>query len=670
MPLLARLSRTALVAALLVGSIFILVTTIIADPLANATENQPVAQAAAVTQAAVTQAAPGTPTSSMRPKSNSGLAVSADGTRFAVSNREAGTVAVVDLADRKVRHEIPVGSHPEGIAFLGSSHQFAVAVYGDDVVAIVDADTAEVVNRVAVFDEPYGVVSTSDGSRLFVTLEYPAEVAEIDPAAGTVLRSFPAGSMLRGIALDESRQRLYVSEYLTSTVHGIELQSGAVVASWAGGSTDNLSRQLVLHPSGDVAYVPHQRSRTHVNQGEGSILPYVSIVRTKESADPPRSIKPMDSFFGAYVTANPFEADVSPDGKTFAVVFSGTNDGFIADALNDGYKELTPRKILRLGNNPRSVRFTPDGSLCLVHNALDFNVEVLRTTDWSSIGKVSVCSTPLTGDMLRGKILFYSALPPMASRRWISCSSCHPDGDPDGRTWLNAEGMRNTMSLFGMGWTHPIHWSADRDEVQDFEHTIRSQLMQGRGLLRGTLHDSLGAPNTGLSSDLDALAVYSNSHHAVPTSPHAKQGLSAEAKRGKALFESAVVGCASCHAGPYFTDSVPQKPYVVHNVGTGGDDPHETLGPKYDTPSLLGAYRTAPYLHHGLAGSLHELLTKYNPRDEHGKTSHLSTSEIDDLVAYVKALPYEDAESAAKNAGLRFVSGAATEAAAATGSAE
>ena len=33
-----------------------------------------------------------------------------------------------------------------------------------------------------------------------------------------------------------------------------------------------------------------------------------------------------------------------------------------------------------------------------------------------------------------------------------------------------------------MAHTHPIHWSADRDEVQDFEYTIRGPLMQGRGL--------------------------------------------------------------------------------------------------------------------------------------------------------------------------------------------
>jgi cytochrome c peroxidase len=205
-----------------------------------------------------------------------------------------------------------------------------------------------------------------------------------------------------------------------------------------------------------------------------------------------------------------------------------------------------------------------------------------------------------------------------------------------------------------MAWTHPIHWSADRDEVQDFEHTVRSQLMQGRGLIRGTVHPALEKPNKGLSAALDALAAYSNSHK-FTLSPHARQGLSESARRGKSLFFSTEVGCAKCHAGPYYSDSKPTRPFNLHDVGTGADDPSEKMGPKYDTPTLLGVYRTAPYLHHGKAATLAEVLTTYNRADKHGKTSDLSPGQIDDLVEFLKALPYEDPEPAAKAAGLTKV---------------
>ena len=113
------------------------------------------------------------------------------------------------------------------------------------------------------------------------------------------------------------------------------------------------------------------------------------------------------------------------------------------------------------------------------------------------------------------------------------------------------------------------------------------------------------------------------------------------AERGKALFFSKEVGCAVCHSGPYYTDSSLQKPYKLHDVGTGTDDRTEKMGPAYDTPTLLGVYRTAPYLHHGKARTLREVLTTYNKQDKHGRTSQLKAEQLDDLVAFVQALPYE-----------------------------
>src|SRR5262249_7510283 len=143
------------------------------------------------------------------------------------------------------------------------------------------------------------------------------------------------------------------------------------------------------------------------------------------------------------------------------------------------------------------------------------------------------------------------------------------------------------------------------------------------------------------SKDLDAIAIYSNSFD-FTLSPHAPAPgkLSAEAARGKTVFFDKEVGCSKCHSGPYFSDSSLKKPYNLHDVGTGGD-PNEKLGPKYGKPTLLGIYRSAPYLHHGKAKTLMELLTNQNKDDKHGKTSHLKKDQLDDLVSFLKSLPYE-----------------------------
>src|SRR2546423_15587414 len=98
-----------------------------------------------------------------------------------------------------------------------------------------------------------------------------------------------------------------------------------------------------------------------------------------------------------------------------------------------------------------------------------------------------------------------------------------------------------------------------------------------------------------------------------------------------------------------------KKPFNLHDIGTGLDDTTEKMGPKYDTPTLLGVYRTAPYLHHGKAKALAEVLTTFNQGDRHGQMSHLSRQGLDDFVEFLKALPYEDPEPAAKAAKLSKV---------------
>ncbi len=542
------------------------------------------------------------------------------------------------------------------MSFLGSTHNLAVAVHDEDAVLFLNADEGQELGRTSVFDEPYGVVSTRDGSRVYVTLSFPGQVLEIDTTTHQTLRQWEAGKFTKGLAIAPDESRLYISEYYTGVIRSFDRATGKAVEEWVGSPQDNLARQLAVHPTRPKVYLPHQRSKNTIAHGSGSIFPYVSIADIDSQTETRRKRVQMDSFTSVYVVANPWEVAVSPDGQTLYAIFGGTDDMFVSAILDDNYREIAHRRTVQVGSNPRAVRVSPDGESLFVYNALDFNVVQYSTRDLQPVATIAVCQCPLDEETLLGKKLFYSAKQPMADRRWISCSSCHPDGEQDGRVWQQPEGLRDTQALFGLAWTHPLHWSADRDEVQDFEHTIRGPLMQGRGLARGAIHESLNAPNQGLSEALDALAVYTNSH-GVNLSPYAKTGLSEAAQRGKKLFFSEETGCAKCHSGPLYSDSQPGKDRKLHDVGTGHDDPTEKMEPRYDTPTLIGVYRTAPYLHHGKAATLEEVLTTRNPKDQHGKTSHLTREQISDLVEFLKALPYEDPLPAAQKAGLIKVRG-------------
>jgi YVTN family beta-propeller protein len=579
---------------------------------------------------------------------NSLMDVSPDGKWLLACNNDNGTVTLIDVAKRAAVRELAVGQKPEGITWIGAGPGAAVTCYRDGTIVFFNAQTGEISKKLTVSAEPYGIVADPAGTRAWVTHEYPGTVTEIDLEGEKVIREFPAGAYVRGIAVRPDDKRLYVSEFYTGILRAIDLETTKEVDSWKGHSTDNLARHVLVHPSRPKAYLAHIRSMVTVNHGAGSIFPQLSVIDLKPGSEKRRVSIGMDTFNGVYVTTNAWESAISPDGKRLYVVYAGTDDVNHCKVIDDDYREISPVGLpTRVGKNPRAIRVSPDSETVFIYNAMDFNVTI-HSTSLQKLATIKTCEPPKTPEWVRGKVLFNTAISPMSGRRWVSCSSCHPDGHNDGRVWQNPEGLRKTTALFGLAHTHPLHYSADRDEVQDFEYTIRSPLMQGAGLLKGQIKPKVGfgkveleETTSGRSKDLDALAIYTNSFD-FPLSPNVQAGkLSVAAARGKELFINKEVGCNKCHSGPYYTDSSLEKPFKLHDVGTGGDDPSEKMGPAYDTPTLLGVYRTPPYLHHGKAKTLRDVLTTWNKGDKHGKTSHLSPPQIDDLVEFLRALPYE-----------------------------
>lgn len=591
---------------------------------------------------------------------NSQLAVRADGSLVAVAHTDAGIIAAIDPVSMGPLWEAAVGSRPESCTFLGKGKDLAVTVYDEDLVLVLDGSTGSIKHRIPVQDEPYGIVSNKHGSRVYVTHEYPGKVSEIDPVEGKVVRVLDAGSHPRGIALHPDEKRLFVCEFLSATMHAIDLGQGKVVDTWKGQPSDNLARQLVIHPTRPKAYIPHIRSRTTVIDGTGSIFPQLTVYDlTEPTGAKRRKSFGMDTFNGVYVVTNPWETALTSDGKKLFALYSGTDDMNICQVVDDDYKELerSGRAIIRVGKNPRAVRISPDDSKVFVFDSSDFAIRKLDCQSMALQGIAKLTKPKRSEEWIRGRVLWNSADSPMSSRRWVACSSCHPDGQPDGRVWNNPEGKRKTPHLGGLAHTHPLHWSADRDEVQDFEYTIRSKLMMGPGLLREPIQPKknfnkteLEEKTSGRSADLDALAIYTNSFNFNSLSPHAlgEGKLTESALRGKDLFSDAKVGCSTCHSGPFFTDST-LRSMKLHDVGTGVSDTSERMGNSYDTPTLLGVYRTAPYLHDGTAPTLRDVLTTCNKEDKHGATSHLNNSQIDDLVAFLLALPFEKLPNKSEN---------------------
>ena len=345
----------------------------------------------------------------------------------------------------------------------------------------------------------------------------------------------------------------------------------------------------------------------------------------------------------------------SSHGDYLFVAMPGNRTVERLDVLGGGAQSGT---LLEVGFAPDGVALSADDRTLAVLAPLSREIVVYDVTSFDTLPQPFarvrlVTAEPLPAAELRGKQLFHDAADErLAKDGYIACAHCHLDGLSDNRTWDftdRGEGLRNTIALGGRRGTGdgPVHWSANFDEIQDFEHDLRGPF-GGRGLLTdaefhtGTRDTTLGDAKAGVSADLDALAAYVASVP-EPKSPFRNPdgSLPAAAARGRDLFGA--LGCASCHAGPRLTDSgfvAPGMPRL-HDVGTLGAGSGQRLGGPLtglDTPTLHGLWHSPPYLHDGSAATLRDVLTTRNAGGAHGPTSALTSAELDDLARFLLCL--------------------------------
>jgi len=571
--------------------------------------------------------------------------------RAYVANRGSNTVSVINLSELTVAAAIEVEQQPYGVV-VATGGDFAFAANsGSDSISVIETATLEVISTIAVCDRPAGLAITAD--RLYVTHLLTGLVSVIDvtglpatvPYCGPL--DFDADGQITVVEIMQVASRwscqcddeCYDPRYDIDDNCDIDIVDIMVVAALWGpacpvistGSTSNLAQSIVLDPTGVHAYLPHIKSNS-LNPAplfDTSIFPVVSVIDLTTNQHLPSELISLDT---VDVPVNmPFDAAFTPDGSELWVLNSGSNDiSVLKTELRTGVAHIV------VGANPRGIVLSPNGGTAYVNNTLDGTVSVIDTTTAEVTEVLASTNFYLPPIYLQGKKLFHSSARPALTRdQWISCASCHFEGELDGRTWnFPGLGPRNTTSLLGVIQTYPINWQADMDETQDQEHFIRG-LQAGTGLIiEGDPYPGRGMFNVGQSLELDSLATFVDSIP-MPLNPDIPPGGPAppEVERGLLVFESPATQCAVCHPAPFYTDR--QK----HDVGTASE-PGELAGPEMDTPTIRGLTHTAPYLHDGSAPTLYDVLVTMNPADQHGITSHLAPDEIADLIAFLEALPY------------------------------
>ncbi len=618
------------------------------------------------------------PPTATPPSASGPLWLDAERGRLWAVNPDSGTVTVVDTATDAVLEEISVGADPVSLA--GDGVQVLVALRGEGTVVRLDAETREVRGELAVGHQPGGIAWVPGGGWI-VTVEADDQAVRLAVDGASVVARIDVAPGPRAIAVTHDGARAFVAGFLTrgadATLSAIDLATDAVTeirlaedpgpdTATSGRGVPNLLRALAIDPSGGRLWVGGLKSNT----SRGSYLsgePFVFTNRLRallapvdlgdlaDRVDRRIDVNDADSVGAISFSPSGRWAFVTNPGAGGLSVYDLSAARFFVRGVNGDTVPFAAR--VDLGDWPTGLAISGDGARLYALAELSRELVVLDVATPSApveVARVALTEEPLPPRVAEGKRLFHRSREPIHSQdNYIACASCHPEGGHDGRTWdftQFGEGLRNTIDLRGRAGTGhgPLHWSANFNEVQDFENDIVGGFM-GTGLAMDGMppHPPLGdAPNGGRSDALDALSVYVTSLADGAPSPFrdASGYLTEAARRGRAIFEDPAVGCTECHAAPRFTDSTltpDPADFVLHDVGTILESSGQRLGgplPGIDTPSLIGAWHGAPYLHDGRAPTLRSVLVDHNPDDRHGVTSGLTDAQLDDLVAYLSQI--------------------------------
>ncbi|MEM7353592.1 MAG: Ig-like domain-containing protein, partial [Acidobacteriota bacterium] len=563
-------------------------------------------------------------------------------------NPDNDSLTAIDADSLASVLEVPVCGDPRS---LGRSAQGEIWItcHDDDAIRIVDASGALVTELATGYGSaPIGLAFSPDGATAYATFQGAGELRRYDAATRQETGRLALGPTPRALAVSGDGSRVLITRFLSPSNHAevwevdstnLTLNRTLILPKFGGDENRdttasgrgvaNTLTSITLSPDSSSAWVPSNKPNSERGLFFAQDLDQDNTVRNLISQIDLTS----GDLAGAIDLDNSDSATAaaySPLGDYLFVALQGNNEVVVLDALATSQASGLGSLFTRLGSGaaPRGVcvdgvtqrvfvKDFMDRSLT-VHEASDLFRYGDKTVPSSQVATVSSEALPLT--VLTGKRIFYDGGDPrMSAEGYMSCATCHLDGGHDGRVWDftgRGEGFRNTTSLRGRaGMGHGnVHWTANFDEIQDFENDIRGAF-GGSGFLTDTdfnaTQNTLGPPKTGLSADLDALAAYvaSLASESIPRSPYrnADGSLSTEAQVGQAVFASR--GCASCHAGESFTDST-LGAATLHDVGTLRTSSGERLGAPLtgiDTPTLRGIWNTAPYFHDGSAPTLEDV---------------------------------------------------------------
>ncbi len=574
------------------------------------------------------------------PCSPADLAYAPDGASLAVLDATRKELVLIDAQSHQVTRRITFNGTPAGLTWLPDSTGLFVSESGNNRIVEVSTADGKFRRTVECGRYPMGLAHSPKHQSLLIADWGLNRLTVIHAGDGSVRAQIPVGIQPQAVAINPDESVAVVSALLPSgpanaadhaaEITLVDLQSLKATTSIRLPPGATGVRAIAIAADGRHAYITHLVGRYN--------LPTTQIDRGWVNTNAVSIIDlPGRKLLGTLLLDEVMRGAADPWGIAISqeylhVALSGTHElavvrldvlpGLLAKGeslVNDLAALQRVQGIQRfplplLG--PRGVALTPDGSQCAIAGYFSGNV-VITDARGSQPRSIAIGEATEPGLERLGEIAFHDAR--TCFQQWLSCASCHPDARADGLNWdLLNDGIGNPKNARSMLWsdrTPPLMTLGVRSDLQA---AIRA----------GFTHIQFTPPD---DERVKQISAYFSSLKPV-VSPHRNPdgSLTEAALRGKRLFEDRKVGCSNCHPAPLFTS------LEAVNVGTAAAcDQGASV---FDTPSLIELWRTPPYLHHGQAATLRDVLITENPSDQHGNISHLDKTQIDDLIAYLLSL--------------------------------
>ncbi len=593
------------------------------------------------------------------------LAADNRGETIYIAEATAKQIAVFDTKTTKVTATISVPSEPTGLALTGDGAILYVTCAGQKgCVGVIDTSNAKLLRTLPAGHTPIAPVLSPDGGSLYVCNRFDNNISVINTKDNKQLAKIPVLREPVAADITPDGSWLYVGNMLpygpasadsvacNVSVINAQTMTFDIDIVLTNGSTG--LHDIIVSPDGKFVFASHilarytvpttQLERGWINTNAISIID----ARRKRLVE---TVLLDDVDSGA---ANPWGLACTSDSKYLCVTHAGTHELSVIDIAAmlekiNSYNKKAGRQTQSFTGSSYTAYDSAGQAPSNIPNELSFLYGIRKRiklpgkapraltiidsiayvgeyfTDSLAIVEISTDSRPKAASIAlgpktdmttkrKGQMLFNNAQ--ICFQGWQSCASCHPsDARVDALNWdLLNDGLgnpKNTKSLLLAHETPPAMITGIRENA---EAAVRAGIRHIQFAVRP-------------EEEAAAIDEYLKSLKPVP-SPYLIDGkLSESAERGQKVFDKA--RCASCHKGSLYTD------LQQHDVGTGKDLDKDR---KFDTPSLVEIWRTAPYLYDGRAATMKDVLTIHNSGDRHGVTSNLTDDEIKDLARFILSL--------------------------------